>query len=167
MHIEYRISEKSYRAAAMLAMRKRSTMSSVDYYGPYIFCIVWIAASYIPAVLDPSADLDLLLTLGVLPIVLGFLALRRKRIKREYAKLKEFHLLQVLDLDAAGLRLFTTAGTSRSAWQVYSKFSEDDKSFILYLQGNQTFLPIPKGELTLIQIDELRSLLTARLSPAS
>jgi YcxB-like protein len=159
MHIEFRITEKSYRAAAMLAMRKRSTVSKLDYYGPYIFCIVWLAVSF----LNPDADFDLLLTLGVLPIVLGFLALRRKRIKREYAKLKDFHLLQVLDLDAAGLRLITTAGTSRSAWQVYSKVAEDANSFILYLHAGESFLPIPKGELTLIQIDELRSLLEARL----
>ena len=148
----------------MLAMRKRSTLSSLDYYGPYIFCIVWLAASLIPAWLHPDAELDLLLTLGVLPIVLGFLALRRKRIKLEFAKLKAFHLLQALDLDAAGLRLVTTAGTSRSAWKVYSKFAEDAASFILYLQGNLTFLPIPKSELTLSQIDELRALLDARLS---
>ncbi len=164
MHIEYRISEKSYRIAAMLAMRKRSGMSSLDYYGPYIFCIVWLAASLIPAWLDPNAELDLLLTLGVLPIVLGFLAMRRKRIKQEFAKLKAFHLLQALDLDAAGLRLVTTAGTSRSSWQVYSKFAEDAASFVLYIQGNLSFLPIPKNELTMTQIDELRSLLDARLS---
>jgi hypothetical protein len=163
MHIEYRITEKSYRAAAMLAMRKRSTMSTVDYYGPYIFCIVWLAAALVPALLDPNAELDLLLTLGVLPIILGFLALRRKRMRYEYSKLKSFHLLQALDLDAAGLRLITTAGTSRSAWQVYTKFVEDKTSFILYVQGSETFVPIPKGELTLAQIDELRALLAARL----
>jgi hypothetical protein len=163
MHIEYRISEKSYCAAAMLAMRKRSGMSSLDYYGPYIFCIIWLAASLIPAWLNPNAQLDLLLTLGVLPIVLGFLALRRKRIRGEFAKLKEFHLLQALDLDAAGLRLVTTAGTSRSSWKVYSKFAEDAASFVLYIQGNLSFLPIPKNELAVTQIDELRSLLEARL----
>jgi len=163
MHIEFRISERDYRAAAMLALRKRSSFSGLDYYGPYIFAIVWLATSIIPSYIHPDFDLDLVLTLGVLPIVMGFLSLRRKHMRRDYAKAKQFHLLQMLDLDAAGLRLVTTAGTTRSAWQVYTKFAEDPKSFILFMTGSNAFLPIPKGELTEGQIDELRALLTARL----
>jgi hypothetical protein len=122
MHIEYRISEKDYRAAAMLAMRKRSTSSSLDYYGPYIFGVIWIAAAIIPSPLNGylQDQIDLVMTFGVVPIVIGFLAMRRKGIKRDYAKLKEFHLLQVLDLDTAGLKLVTTAGVKRSAWKIYS-----------------------------------------------
>jgi hypothetical protein len=164
MHIEFRITDKDYRAATMLAMRKRSTMSSVEYYGPYLFAILWVATSLIPAYLHPDQDLDLLLTLGVMPIIMGFLVLRRKTIKREYKKHKSFQLLQVLDLDTNGLRLVTTAGTTRSAWKVYERFVEDDKSFIMFIAGSTAILPIPKGELTLAQIDELRSLLIARLS---
>jgi hypothetical protein len=165
MHIEYRISEKDYRVAAQLAMRKRSTMSQLEYYGPYIFCVAWLFANVIPSPLNNYlSDPDLLLTLGVLPIVLGFLALRRKNIKREYAKLKNFHLLQVLDLDATGLRLVTTAGTSRSAWKVYSKFVEDKHSFVMFLAGSEAILPIPKNQLGLTDVDELRALMTARLA---
>jgi hypothetical protein len=166
MHIEYRISEKDYRVAIQLAMRKRSTLSQFEYYGPYIFCIAWLFANVVPSPLNNYlSDPDLLLTLGVLPIVLGFLALRRKRIKQEYAKLKSFHLLQVLDLDATGLRLVTTAGTTRSAWQVYSKFVEDKYSFVMFLSGSENILPIPKNQLGLTDVDELRALLTARLTP--
>jgi hypothetical protein len=160
MHIEYRISEKDYRLAAQLAMRKRSTLSQLEYYGPYIFCIAWLAAN----VVFTSADPDLLLTLGILPVVLGFLAMRRKTIKREYAKLKNFHLLQVLDLDATGLRLVTTAGTTRSSWQVYTKFVEDKYSFVMFLAGSEAILPIPKNQLGWTDVDELRALMTARLA---
>jgi hypothetical protein len=159
MHIEYRISEKDYRVAAQLAMRKRSTLSQLEYYGPYIFCIAWLMAN----VVFSSGDPDLLLTLGVLPVVLGFLAMRRKNIKVEYAKQKNFHLLQALDLDATGLRLVTTAGTARSAWQVYSKFVEDKYSFVMFLAGSEAIVPIPKNQLGLTDVDELRALLTARL----
>jgi hypothetical protein len=166
MHIEYRITDKDYRSAAMLAMRKRSSMSAVEYYGPYLFAILWVAVSIIPAYFHPDADLDLLLTLGIVPIVMGFLVMRRKQIKKEYTKLKMFHLLQVLDLDTNGLRLVTTAGTSRSAWTVYDRFVEDQKSFILFLAGSTAIVPIPKGELTLAQIDELRTMLVARLPDA-
>ncbi len=82
MHIEYRVTEKDYRLRRMLAMRKRSTMSAVEYYVPYLFAILWVAASLIPAYLHPDEDLDLLLTLGIVPIIMGFLVLRRKTIKR-------------------------------------------------------------------------------------
>jgi hypothetical protein len=165
MHIEYRISEKDYRVAAQLAMRKRSTLSQVEYYGPYIFCIAWLFANVVPSPLNSyNSDPDLLLTLGVLPIVLGFLAMRRKRIKEEYKKQKNFHLLQMLDLDSTGLRLVTTAGTTRSSWRVYSKFVEDKYSFVMYLAGSEAILPIPKGQLGLTDVDELRALMTARLA---
>jgi hypothetical protein len=165
MHIEFRISEKDYRAATMLAMRKRSTSSSLDYYGPYIFGVIWIAAAVIPSPLNGylKDQIDSLMTFGVVPIVVGFLAMRRKGIKRDYAKLKSFQLLQILDLDSTGLRLVTTAGVTRSSWKIYSKFAEDAKTFVIYLQESHDFLPIPKGELTLAQIDELRALLAARL----
>lgn len=162
MHIEYRITEKDYKAAAQLVMRKRTTLSVIDFYGPYLFALVWIMGCVITSYATDS-ELDLLLTFGGVPLMFGFLSMRRKRIKREYQKAKAFHLLQTLDLDGNGLRLVTTAGTTRSAWSVYSKFQEDDKSFVLFLQASQAFIPIPKGELTLAQIDELRSLLTARL----
>lgn len=163
MHIEYRITEKDYKAAALLAMRKRTSLSSLDFYGPYAFGIVWVAAILLPAYLHPDQDVDLLLTLGVVPILMGFIALRRKRIRREYEKAKQFHLLHQLDLDATGLRLITSAGTTRSAWTVYNRFVEDAKTFLLFLEANTTFFPIPKTELTIAQIDELRSLLSARL----
>jgi hypothetical protein len=163
MHIEYRITEKDYRAAAQLVMRKRTALSLVDFYGPYLFALVWIAGCVITSYVTNS-QLDMILTLGVVPLMFGFLSMRRKRIRQEYLKAKAFHLLQTLDLDGNGLRLVTTAGTARSAWTVYSKFQEDEKSFVLFLQGSQAFVPIPKGELTLAQIDELRSLLTARVS---
>lgn len=163
MHIEYRISEKDYKAAALLAMRKRTSLSSLDYYGPYAFGIIWVAAILLPAYFHPEQELDLLLTLGVIPVMMGFVSLRRKRIRREYEKAKQFHLLQQLDLDTSGLRLITSAGITRSAWTVYDRFIEDQKTFLLFLEGNNTFFPIPKGELTLGQIDELRTLLNARL----
>jgi hypothetical protein len=165
MHIEFRVSEKDYRNAALLAMRSRSSLSTLDYYGPYIFGIVWIAANIIPSPLNNylQDQADLLMTFGVVPIVIGFLSIRRKKIKQDYAKLKDLHLLQVLDLDASGLRLVTSAAVARSAWTIYRKFIEDEKSFVLFLQNSDNILPIPKGELTLAQIDELRALLSARL----
>jgi hypothetical protein len=50
--------------------------------------------------------------------------------------------------------------TTRTA---YSKFSEDRSSFVLYVQGNRMFVPIPKRELSSTEIDELRSLFKTNL----
>ncbi len=163
MHVEFRITEREYRNAAMLALRKRSSLSSLDYYLPYIFTVVWISVLVFPALYHPDIELDLLLTLGVIPVFLGFLLLRRKNMRSDYEKLKNFHLHQALDLDATGLRLITTAGISRSSWDLYEKFAEDKTSFVLYLKADQTFLPIPKVHLTDAQADELRALLKSRM----
>ena len=105
----------------------------------------------------------MLLMLGVIPIFLGFLFMRKKAHREEYRKLKHFHLHQVLDLDMNGLRLVTTAGTTRSAWDTYLKFAEDSKSFVLYRKQDESILPIPKNHLSLLQVDELHNLLKARL----
>lgn len=157
MHIKYRISERDYRNAAMLELRKRSRWSALEYYSPYAFTIIWLSANLF------ASSIDLFLTLAVLPILMGFLYLRRRKLQREYLKLRHFHLLQALDLDQTGLRLITTLGTSRSSWDVYSKFAEDSRSFILYKAGGHGFFPIPKNYLTIAQVDELHTLLEARL----
>jgi YcxB-like protein len=157
VHIKYRISERDYQSAAMLELRKRSTLSTLEYYSPYAFTIVWITASLL------ASSVDMFLTLGVLPILVGFLYLRRSKLQREYTKLRHLHPLQALDLDGTGLRVVTTLGTSRSSWDVYSKYAEDSKSFILYKADGHGFLPIPKDYLTVTQIDELHTLLEARL----
>jgi hypothetical protein len=163
MHIEYRINERDYRSSATLALRKRSNFSALDFYTPYLFAIVWVGGSVIPSLFVEQPP-DLLLTLGVLPIFVGFLWLRRKRLRREYGKLKNFHLLQTLDLDAAGLRLVTSQETTRSAWKLYSKFAEDKECFILFHRDDHGFIPIAKDHLTHLQVDELRALLESRLS---
>ena len=165
MHIEYRVNESDFISASKLAQRKRSSWSALDHYFPHIFCVLWLAGSVIPSPLNNylKDDIDLLLTLGVFPIFLGLLVLRRGSMKKEYIKQKALHLHQALDLDATGLRLVTTAGTNRSAWDIYSKFVEDKDSFVLFQKADHEILPIPKHHLSPGQIDELHNLLEARL----
>src|ERR1700683_2031439 len=122
MNIKYRVNERDSRSAAMLELRKRSRISLLEYYSPYMIAIVWIAASFIPD------DFDMLLTLGIIPIFMAILWMRRGKFERDYRRKRNFHLLHSLDLDRNGLRLMTTDGTSRTAWQNYTKFAEDAKS---------------------------------------
>ena len=165
MHIQFFINERDYRSAALLAMRKRSNLSSLDYYGPYIVAVVWIAASVFPNLLNgnPEELVDLLLTFGVIPLVMGILMMRRKNFKREFSKLRNLHPLQALDIDGIGFRLVTNDTTVRTDWKLYSKFAEDKECFVLFQAGSILFLPIPKSNLTIPQVDELHSLLGAHL----
>jgi hypothetical protein len=165
MHIEYRISEADYRSAAMLAMRRRSTISALDYFLPYIFAIVWIAASLMTGAAEAglSDSTDLIFVLGAIPILAGFVYRRRTAFGREYRRSVQFHLLQVLNLDTTGLRIGTDKPVIQLGWNAYTKFAENAQVFILFQQGNHHFLPIVKGHLTMLQVDELRSLLLSRL----
>jgi len=165
MHIEYRVNERDFVTASTLALRKRSSWSALDYYFPHIFCVLWLAGSVIPSPFNDygKAEIDLLLTLGVFPIFMGLVVLRKRRLKQDYIKMKNLQLHQALDLDSNGLRLTTTAGVARSSWDMYSKFVEDKSSFILFNRADHGIVPIPKDHLTDGQVDELRNLLTARL----
>jgi hypothetical protein len=168
MHIQFFINESDYRNAALLAMRKRSNISALDYYGPHIVAVLWIAASVIP---NPFNDylkdpVDMLLTLGVMPIFIGILALRRRTMHREYSKLRSLHPLQAVDVDGIGLRNSTTDAVTRTDWKIFSKFAEDKDSFVLFHEASVLFFPVPKSNLTRPQVDELRSLLEAHISRA-
>src|SRR5579863_1524660 len=117
MHIEYRVNERDYRSATTLANRKRSNLSALEHFWPYIFCIVWIAIGWFPGGgNDLNNPDDLYFELGGIPVFLIFLWMRRSQIKREYQKLSQYRLLHQLDLDTNGLRLATSNGISRSSW---------------------------------------------------
>jgi hypothetical protein len=168
MHIQFFISERAYRSAALLAMRKRSNLSALDYYGPYLVAVIWIGASVVPNPFNGylQQPIDVLLTLAVIPIFIGVLALRRKTIQKEFWKLRDLHPLQALDIDRIGLRNSTTDAITRTDWKVYSKFAEDRESFVLFLDGSLLFFPVPKSNLTRFQVDELRNLLEAHMPRA-
>ncbi len=168
MHIEYRVGERDYRNAVNLAKRKRSNLSALEHFWPYLFGVVWMFIGFIPSSISNSAsDTDTVyFQLGVVPIVVLFLWARRLKLKSEYVKLSNYRLLQALDLDATGLRLVTSLGTTRTSWSVYEKFAENEGVFVLYQEGNQGIVPITKAFLTYLQIEELRSLLEANLKRA-
>jgi hypothetical protein len=155
MNIKYRVSERDYRSAAQLELRKRSKLSLLEFYSPYIVAIVWVCACFIPD------DFDLLLALGIVPVFMAVLWLRRRRFAADYLRKRNFHLLHSLDLDRNGLTLETTDGSTRTIWANYIKFAEDSDNFVLFQKNG--FFPIPKDHLTPLQIEELGSLLQSRL----
>jgi hypothetical protein len=166
MHIEYRINEAEYRSAAELAMRRRSRVSSLEYFLPYIFSIVWVAAALITGAADNgfSDSADLIFVFGAVPVLIGLIWRRRKMFVSEYLRMSVLHPLQLLNLDTSAITRGQGKEAIKTPWTFYSKFAENNKVFILYQEGSHHFLPIVKSHLTDLQVDELRSLLLARLS---
>ena len=155
MNIKYRVSEKDYRSAALLELRKRNHWSLVEFYSPYIVAIIWVCASFIPD------DFDVFLTLGIIPIFISAIWMRRRKFENDYRRKRNFHLLHSLDLDRNGLRLETSDGSARTTWSNYIKFAEDGDNFVLFQKNG--FFPIPKDYLTVPQVEELGALLQSRL----
>ncbi|HEX3570605.1 MAG TPA: hypothetical protein VHU44_07265 [Acidobacteriaceae bacterium] len=165
MHIEYRINEADYRSAAELAMRRRSNLSSLDYFLPYIFSIVWVAAALITGAADDgfSDSSDLIFVFGAVPVLIGLLWRRRKVFGADFLRMSVLHPLQILNLDTTAITRGIGKEAIKTPWSFYTKFAENQKVFILYQEGSHHFLPIVKSHLTVLQVDELRSLLLARL----
>jgi hypothetical protein len=70
---------------------------------------------------------------------------------------------RTLEIDNTSLHFTSASSDGRTSWQAYIKFAESNETFILFQQGNQIFIPIPKRELSPPQIDELRSLFETHL----
>ena len=166
MHIEYRVNQRDYVSAAMLALKKRSNWSLLEYYLPHAFAMLWIGIAISSGRVDLSNSNDLVFTLGVLPVMLGFLLLRRTRVQRDYMRVRQYQLLHELDLDANGLRLATSAGVFRMSWDLYSRWAESKSVFILFQNNEHDFFPIAKEHLRDAQNTELRTLLATRLAKA-
>jgi hypothetical protein len=165
MHIEYRINAAEYRSAAELAMRRRSNVSSLEYFLPYIFSIVWVAAALITGAADNgfSDSADLMFVFGAVPVLIGLLWRRRKAFGSDYQRMSVLHPLQILSLDTAMITRGQGKEAIKTPWNFYTKYAENNKVFILYQEGSHHFLPISKSHLTTLQVDELRALLLARL----
>jgi hypothetical protein len=163
MRIEYQITEDDFVAASKLAMRKRFKRAALQLYlFPAVGALFLIAAA-ITAVAKHNLS-------GMLPIFLWGVILVcipqlwSYQFRRAYRKNPRLRDRRTLDLDDSHLRFKTDNSDSHTTWQSYTRFFEDDKTFILFQQGNRFFISIPKRELSSSQIAELRSIFASRLS---
>jgi len=163
MHIEYQISEDDFLSAARLAMRTCSKWNTFTMYAIRGFGVLLITFSIVPMVRDHS------ITPGVASLLWGSLLvcmplLRNYQFRKQYRKNSLLHDRRSLDVDDTQLRFKTSTSESSSTWSSYTKFAENDRTFIVFQQGNQIFVPLPKRELSETQVAELRSLLAAHLA---
>src|SRR4029078_4642990 len=123
MLIEYRINEAEYRSAAELAMRRRSNMSSLEYFLPYIFSIVWLAAALITGAADDgfSDSADMIFVFGAVPVLVGLLWRRRKAFHADFQRMSVLHPLQILSLDTNAITRGQGKEAIKTPWNFYTK----------------------------------------------
>ena len=154
MHIEYQITEDDFASAGRLAVQTKSKFAAIQRYG-VIAAISQQALSGLWAGLIWGS-----LLLGI-AVLYGFYGYQFRRVYRKAPLLSD---RRSPDVDDRALHFKTANSEGRSPWEAHIKFAEDENTFILFQQDNQIFIPIPKRELTVSQIDELRTLLETHLS---
>ena len=85
------------------------------------------------------------------------------RFRRTYRKMPLFLERRSAEINDASVVFHSPSVNSETTWNAYSKFAEDPSNFVLYMQGNRMFVPIPKRELSPADIDELRALFRINL----
>jgi hypothetical protein len=162
MHIEYQISEDDYVSACKLGMHKRTKSTIISMYvlpacGVFLVTCCLIEAIIRHHFLTVIAPLIWGLLLSCIPLVWIY------QFRKAYRKTPLLQVPRTLEIDDSSLHFTTSDSESRSPWQFFLSFSENDRTFILFQQGNQIFFPIPKRELTPTQITQLRALFEAHI----
>jgi hypothetical protein len=162
MRIEFQISEDDYVSSGKLFLKARRKGSS---YRRIVAPALWIVTGLSTAIVVWSSQSW---TQG-LPIILVFIFVFAFRLcvpwqlRRYYRKLPILHTSRTLIIDDASLQTTTSVSDSKTTWEPYIWYAENDKMFILAQQGNRIYYPISKHELTPVQITELHALFEAHL----
>jgi hypothetical protein len=154
MRIEYEISEDDFLAACQLASRITETTFRLWYWRA--LGTLLIALSIAIVVQSQRWLLEaIVLALGIL-IVRSTFTTSKKRA--HYRKAKNLRDRRSLDATEGTLHFKSSDLNAEASYSFYSKFAEDNHSFVLVNQGGNGFSFIPKRELSPSQITELRSL---------
>jgi len=147
-------------------MRKGPVPKALRFYFRLAFTVLWVVVCFLPAVASQTfrnlveSALTASFGLAILVVQLYF---TRLGFGREYRRSVALRLPARVEIDETGLHCVTSESDIRSSWRLYRKYSENKSTFVLFKQGSQAFVPIPKHSLTVPQIQELRSVLAAHL----
>jgi YcxB-like protein len=162
MQIAYQIDETDFVSATRLAMRTRSKLARYKLYLFPLLGVFLIAVGVLAAIRRQDiTGLWPVLMWGTILLCVPFLW--NYQFRRVYRKIPLLRDRRTLDLESSHLSFRTETSDSRAPWSSYTKFAEDEKTFILFQQGNQIFIPIPKRVLSSSQIDEVRSIFESHL----
>ena len=164
MRIDYTVTSSDFISGGWLSLRKGPLRLSFQFY--FVFGIA-ILSSIMGLVLafhsnqsQSQAFPEFLI--GGIVLAMHFFT-KRSALKKLFQRLPLLHLPTSLDIDGSALRFVTADSDQRLSWRVYYAFAENKKVFDIFPKGHEGFTPIPKSQLTEIQITELRSHLEANL----
>ena len=147
-------------------MRKGPLPQALRFYFRFAFAVLWVLMCLTPFLFHPNLpnlrDGLIFGSIGPSLLVLQLL-LAKKGFGREYRRSALFRLPASIEVDDAGLNWITQDSSSRSAWGIFLKYSEDRFSFVLLRRSSLAFVAIPKRTLSPLQIEELRDTLSAHL----
>lgn len=153
MKVQYQMSEDDFVAAVALGKRSQLRLFLLI----QIIGGIMVAFAVLSVVLG-RAQLVLGPGLIVPALMLSFpflIAYQSRRIFRNSSAIREPRTLVV---DETGLRFDSISASGHVAWSNYVSFVEDERSFALRQQGKQIFVPIPKRQMTPLQVEEMSSL---------
>jgi hypothetical protein len=166
VQIVYRVTQEDFESASWLALHKGPILRALQFYFRIGFIGLWVGVCLIPVFASPTLRnlLEACVFSGFgLALFFWQLFFTRLRFRRAYRRSATLHRHTQLGIDDSGLHVVTPESDSRSTWRAYLKYSENRSVFIIYHVGNVIFVMIPKRELTVTQIDDVRSILAAHL----
>ena len=167
MPIRYTISEDDYVQAARLYMRTRprSRVWRLFVRAAWVIIVLVVAVILLANAWSSRPLSDVLISLLPLVLMLLFvlfckllLPFQWRRLYRRNALLQDQHSLELTD---SGLRFVTSAGEGSTLRRVYTRFAENAHAFVLVQQGGQLYHPLPKKDLTPMEVTQMRDLFTA------
>jgi phosphoglycerol transferase MdoB-like AlkP superfamily enzyme len=105
---------------------------------------------------------SLIVVMFCLTLSFAIAILRPRWIKKDFQGHPNFRLEQTLRIDDDGLDWKSEAGHSHTRWAAYTGYRETQNLLLFYL-GKRLFQVIPKKALSAPDLEELRSLVQAKL----
>jgi hypothetical protein len=147
MHIEYQINEDDFVSAGRLFIKTRR---ATNFYRRVVVPALWVVFGFSGYVIIRFARAwNPVLLLLVIPVLFpAFRLLIPWQLRRNYRKAPILHSPRTLDVDNNELHFASSFADTKTTWEPYIRFVENDRTFILVQQGNLQYFPLPKRELT-------------------
>jgi YcxB-like protein len=157
MHIEYELSESDFVAATQFASHRRTTWRRIRLWLVRLTGLVFAIMAVLLLSQRGNKIINLMILIyGIYLCCWSLMTTLQSR--RRFRRMTQLHGRYILEPDENCFRYIAPAGESKMEWRAWGSFAEDESSFVLGQRGSTYFMPIPKRELTPIQITELRSL---------